>query len=42
MTNRTRKELLTKFVMFMLTSSAGTVVDLGLHWVLVEFAFKGN
>ena len=42
MPNRTAKELLNKFVMFMLTSSAGTVVDLGLHWVLCEYAFKGN
>ncbi len=42
MTNRTRKELFTKFVMFMLTSSAGTVVDLGLHWVFCEFVFNGN
>lgn len=39
---RTAKELLTKFVMFVLTSSAGTIVDLGLHWVLSKYAFSGN
>ncbi|MBR1509902.1 MAG: GtrA family protein [Bacteroidales bacterium] len=39
---RSWKELLSKFVMFVLTSSAGTVVDLGLHWVLSNFIFKGN
>ncbi len=42
MKSRTFKELLTKFVMFSLTSSAGTIVDLGLHWALCEFAFRGN
>ena len=39
---RTRKEILSKFIMFVLTSSAGTVVDLGLHWVLSKFVFQGN
>ena len=39
---RTAKELLSKFVMFVLTSSAGTIVDLGLHWVLSKYAFDGN
>ena len=28
--------------MFVLTSSAGTVVDLGVHWLLSNFVFKGN
>ncbi|MCR4843457.1 MAG: GtrA family protein [Bacteroidales bacterium] len=39
---RSWKELLGKFVMFVLTSSLGTVVDLGLHWVLSTYAFRGN
>ena len=39
---RTVKELATKFVMFVLTSSAGTVVDLGLHWLLSTSVFEGN
>ena len=34
--------MLHKFVMFVLTSSAGTVVDLGLHWILSTYAFRGN
>jgi putative flippase GtrA len=42
MANRTLRELLSKFVMFIVTSSAGTIVDLGLHWVLCEFVFKGD
>jgi putative flippase GtrA len=28
--------------MFVLTSSLGTIVDLGLHWVLSTYAFRGN
>ena len=40
--NRTWKEILTKFVAFSVTSSAGTVVDLVLHWVLASFVFAGN
>ena len=39
---RSWKELLSKFVMFVLTSSLGTVVDLGLHWLLSVYFFKGN
>jgi len=39
---QTKKELFTNFVMFVLTSSAGTVVDLGVHWLLSNFVFKGN
>jgi putative flippase GtrA len=39
---RTKKEILTKFFMFMVTSSAGTVVDLGLHWWLATHVFEGN
>lgn len=39
---RTWKEILRKFIFFSLTSSAGTLVDLGLHWVLSTFAFRGN
>ena len=40
--NRNWKELLQKFIMFMLTSLVGTIVDLGLHWVLCTFVFRGN
>ena len=40
--NRNWKELLEKFIMFMLTSLVGTIVDLGLHWVLSTFVFQGN
>lgn len=40
--SRSWKELLKKFVMFALTSSVGTIVDLGLHWVLSTYAFRGN
>lgn len=39
---RSWKELLYKFVMFAVTSSVGTIVDLGLHWVLSTYAFRGN
>ncbi|MBO6096472.1 MAG: GtrA family protein [Bacteroidales bacterium] len=39
---RSWKELLNKFVMFAVTSSVGTIVDLGLHWVLSTYAFRGN
>ena len=39
---RSLKELFQKFAMFVLTSSVGTVVDLGLHWVGVAFVFKNN
>ena len=39
---RSWKELLSKFAMFVLTSSLGTIVDLGLHWVLCTYAFRGN
>ena len=34
-----KAEIFKKFVMFSLTSMAGTIVDLGLHWVLSHFAF---
>ena len=39
---QSRKEIARNFVMFVLTSSAGTVVDLGVHWLLSNFVFKGN
>ena len=39
---RTRKEIGKKFVYFTITSSAGTVVDLALHWLLATFVFAGN
>lgn len=37
-----KAEILKKFVMFSLTSVAGTIVDLGLHWVLSHFAFNDS
>lgn len=40
--NRSWTELLKNFIMFSLTSMAGTIVDLGLHWVFSTFLFKGN
>ena len=43
MQKQTRKrldEVLTKFIMFMLTSSLGTVVDLGVHWFLSARFFQ--
>lgn len=40
--SRSWKELLHKFVMFVLTSSVGTILDLGLHWLLCSVAFRGN
>ena len=39
---QTGKEVFRNFIMFVLTSSAGTLVDLGVHWLLVNYAFKGN
>lgn len=42
MKGRSLKEILTKLVLFSVTSLAGTVVDLGLHWVLSHFVFQGN
>ena len=39
---RSWKELLSKFAMFVVTSSVGTIIDLGLHWVLATYAFRGN
>ncbi|MBE6223210.1 MAG: GtrA family protein [Bacteroidales bacterium] len=35
-------EILKKFIVFSLTSVAGTIVDLGLHWVLSEYVFDGS
>lgn len=35
-------EILKKFIVFSLTSVAGTIVDLGLHWLLSEYAFDGS
>ena len=40
--SRSWTELLKNFAMFVLTSSLGTIVDLGLHWVLSTYAFRGN
>lgn len=42
MAKRSFKEVFHKLVLFSLTSMAGTLVDLGLHWLLVRFAFEGN
>ena len=39
---RSWKELGQKFMMFVVTSSIGTLVDLGLHWLLASTVFKGN
>ena len=39
---QTWKEIGRNFIMFVLTSSAGTVVDLGVHWLLSNFVFRGN
>ena len=39
---RSKREILKKFVMFSLTSVAGTIVDLGVHWLLAKFAFEGS
>ena len=36
------KEITRNFALFVVTSSAGTVVDLGVHWLLSNFVFKGN
>ena len=35
-------EILKKFIVFSLTSVVGTIVDLGLHWLLSEYAFDGS
>jgi len=40
--NRSWKEIFTKFIMFMVTSVAGTALDLVLHWLLTAYVFKGN
>lgn len=45
MQKQTRKrlgEVFTKFIMFMLTSSIGTVVDLGVHWFLSARFFQDS
>jgi putative flippase GtrA len=39
---QSKKEIFHNFVMFVLTSSVGTIVDLGVHWLLSNFVFKGN
>ncbi len=39
---QTFKEVARNFVMFVLTSSAGTIVDLGVHWLLSHFVFNGS
>ncbi|MBQ3766838.1 MAG: GtrA family protein [Bacteroidales bacterium] len=41
-TRKRLEEVLTKFIMFMLTSSLGTVVDLGLHWFLSARFFQDS
>ena len=40
--SRSFKEILQKLVLFSLTSLAGTIVDLGLHWILSHYVFSGN
>ena len=37
-----KMEILRKFIVFSLTSVAGTIVDLGLHWIRSKFAFDGS
>ena len=37
-----KAEIFKKFVMFSLTSTAGTIVDLGLHWALSLYVFKDS
>lgn len=41
-TRKRLEEVLTKFIMFMLTSSLGTVVDLGVHWFLSARFFQDS
>ena len=36
------QEILIKFVMFTLTSGIGTLVDLGIHWLLSSYVFRDN
>ena len=40
--SRSWKEILLKFAMFSVTSVAGTIVDLVLHWALSAYVFRGN
>ncbi len=35
-------EILRKLVLFSATSMAGTIIDLGLHWVLSTYVYNGN
>ncbi len=42
MFKRSFKELILKLFMFSLTSMAGTIVDLGLHWLLSNWVFHGE
>lgn len=39
---RSFKEVLLKLCLFSVTSMAGTIVDLALHWVLVRYLFEGS
>ncbi|MBP5373440.1 MAG: GtrA family protein [Bacteroidales bacterium] len=39
---RSWKEILRNLVMFSVTSSAGTLVDLGLHWLLSATIFRDS
>lgn len=40
--NHRIREILTKFLLFSLSTVAGTVVDLGLHWALATYSFEGS
>lgn len=40
--SRSFREILHNLILFSLTSLAGTIVDLGLHWLLSHYAFSGN
>ena len=39
---RSLREVLIKLCLFSATSMVGTLVDLGLHWLLSTYAFNGN
>ena len=39
---RSFKEVFLKLCLFSVTSLAGTIVDLALHWLLVRYVFDGN
>ena len=40
--SRSVREILTKFLLFSLSTVAGTLVDLGLHWLQATYLFDGH